>query len=93
LEAENQSAASPDRDLVDRRRLPRFKLEVKISVHSRTGGLLKSHTVDISESRISAILRIEVPLGELMDLEFILPLGPVNVYAPVRQRNALNNLC
>ncbi len=50
--------------------------------------MLKGHTVDISESGISAMLRIEVPLGELVELEFALPFGQVRTYAMVRQRNA-----
>jgi predicted transport protein len=88
LEPQNQSAACPGRNIVDQRRQPRFKLEVKISINSRTSGLLKGYTVDISDSGISAIVRIEVPLDEVVELEFTLPLGPVRVYAMVRQRSA-----
>ena len=88
MEAQNQLAASPVRDIVDARRQPRFKLEVDISIHSRTCGTLKGHTVDISESGISAMLRMEVPLGELVELDFTLPFGPVTIYAAARQRNA-----
>jgi hypothetical protein len=88
LEAQKQPGARPDRVLIDKRHQPRFKLEVKIVVNSRTCGLLKGHTVDISESGISAILRIEVSVGEVVELEFTLPFGPINVYAIVRQRNA-----
>jgi hypothetical protein len=81
-------AVSRVRDVPDARRQPRFKLEVEIRVSSRSCGLLKGQTVDISESGISAMLRIEVPLGELVELEFKLPFGPVAIYAMVRQRNA-----
>jgi predicted transport protein len=88
LEPQNQSAARPGRNIADHRRQPRFKLEVKISINSRTSGLLKGYTVDISDSGISAIVRIEVPLDEVVELEFTLPLGPVRVYAMVRQRSA-----
>ena len=88
MEAQNQLAASPVRDIVDARRQPRFKLEVDISIHSRTCGMLKGHTVDISESGVSAMLRMEVPLGELVELDFTLPFGPVTIYAAARQRNA-----
>jgi len=45
-------------------------------------------TVDLSESGISAMLRVEVPVGELVRLEFSLPFGNVEVLAMVRQRNA-----
>jgi len=50
--------------------------------------MLKGHTVDISESGISAMLRMEVPLGEVVELDFALPFGPVTIYAAARQRNA-----
>jgi hypothetical protein len=88
LEAQKQPGARPDRVLIDKRHQPRFKLEVKIVVNSRTCGMLKGQTVDISESGISAILRIEVSVGELVELEFTLPFGLVTIYAMVRQRNA-----
>jgi len=88
LEAQNQPATRPVRDIGDARRRPRFKLEVDISIHSRTCGLLKGHTVDISESGISAMLGLEVPFGEVVELDFTLPLGPVTICAVVRQRNA-----
>jgi hypothetical protein len=80
LEPENQSA--------DARRHPRFKIEVDIRIHSRTCGVLKGRTVDISESGISAMLMIEAPLGEVVELSFVLALGSVRIHATVRQRNA-----
>jgi hypothetical protein len=88
LEAQNQPAPATARATVDQRRAPRFNLEVEIKIQSRTCGTLKGHTVDMSESGISAILKIEVPLGELVELEFTLPFGPVTIYALVRQRSA-----
>lgn len=50
--------------------------------------MVRGRTVDISESGISAMLRVEVPVGEVVRLEFKLPLGDVDVLALVRQRNA-----
>ncbi|HMD15408.1 MAG TPA: PilZ domain-containing protein [Terriglobales bacterium] len=89
VEAENEFATRPLRATeIDPRRHPRFKLGVDIIIHSRTCGVLKGHTVDISESGISAIMRIEVPLGEIVELDFTLPFGPVTTYATVRQRSA-----
>jgi hypothetical protein len=88
MEAQNQPAAGSVRGRVDARRQPRFKIEVDISIHSRTCGVLQGQTVDISESGISAMLRIEVPLGEVVELNFKLPFGSVMLYAMVRQRNA-----
>jgi hypothetical protein len=88
LEAPNQSAAATSQRLADARRQPRFKLEVDVRIDSKTCGVLQGHSVDISESGISAMLKLEVPVGELVELKFTLPFGPVTVYATVRQRNA-----
>ena len=88
MEAQNQFAASHVPDAVDARRQPRFKVVVDITVHSRTSGTLKGYSVDISESGISAMLRMEVPLGEILELDFTLPFGPVTIYAAARQRHA-----
>jgi len=43
--------------------------------------------VDISESGISAILKIEVPVSEIVELGFMAPIGRVNIPAMVRQRD------
>ena len=50
--------------------------------------MLSGYTVDLSESGISAMLRLELPLGEVVELRFVLPSGPVMIFAMVRQRNA-----
>lgn len=34
------------------------------------------------------MLTVEVPLGEVVKLDFTLPFGPVTIYAAARQRNA-----
>jgi PilZ domain len=73
---------------VDVRRHPRFKMDIEIAISSHTTGRLVGRTVDISESGISAILKTEAPLGELVQLQFSLPLGEVEITALVRQRNA-----
>ena len=88
LEAQNQPAANPVAKNGDGRRHPRFKIEVEIGIMSRTCGILKGYTVDLSESGISAMLKIEVPQGEVVELNFTLPDGPVAIYATVCQRNA-----
>lgn len=72
----------------DARRHPRFKLEAELRIYPRNCPVVRGHTVDISESGISAMLRVEVPLGAVVRLEFDLPLGSVEVPALVRQRNA-----
>src|SRR3977135_61219 len=43
----------------DARRQPRFKIEVDIRINSRKSGVLQGYTVDISESGIAAMLRLE----------------------------------
>ena len=74
--------------VVELRQCPRFKLEVEIKVQSHSSGTLKGRTVDISESGIAAILTMELPLNEVVHLEFTLPNGLVEVEALVRQRRA-----
>lgn len=88
MEGKEQPAAVVLCDTRDARRHPRFKLAVAVSIHSRTSGVLKGDTVDISESGLAAMFRIEVPMGEVVELNFTLPLGPVVIYAIVCQRNA-----
>ena len=88
MDAGNQHAAAPACSVPDPRRQPRFKIAVDIAINSKTCGILQGHTVDISESGISAMLKLEVPLGEFVELQFSLPFGPVKIYATVRQRNA-----
>ena len=75
-------------DRVDGRLQPRFKLDSNLKIHSPTGGLLSGYALDISESGISAMLPIEVSLGEVVELDFELPRGRVSVRAVVRERNA-----
>ena len=70
------------------RRHPRFNFEGDIRVYPRNSAVVRGHTVDLSESGISAMLRTEIPVGEVVRLEFSLPLGEVEVFALVRQRNA-----
>src|SRR5260370_42275987 len=76
---------------VDARAHPRFKLEVDIRINSRTCGVLKGHTIDISESGIAAMLTLEAPLGEILELNFTLPSGPVMILAAARQRSAFSS--
>src|SRR5579872_4702542 len=56
------------------RRHPRFKCEIDICVYPRNSAVVRGHTVDLSESGISAMLRTEIPVGEVVRLEFTLPL-------------------
>jgi len=88
LDLQKHPEAGTIREIVDARAKPRFKIGTDITVYSRTTGTLKGYTVDISESGISAILRIEVALDEIVELDFTVPLGRVTTCAIVRQRSA-----
>lgn len=88
LEEHSQFGTSWTHESVEARRHPRFKLEVDIRVYPRDCPVVRGHTVDISKSGISALLGIEVPVGEVVRLEFTLPFGDVEVLAMVRQRRA-----
>jgi hypothetical protein len=84
----NQFEARASHELVDARQHPRFKLETDICVYPRNSAVVRGYTVDLSESGVSAMLRIEVPLGEVVRLKFNPSTGDVEVMALVRQRQA-----
>lgn len=88
MESGTHSEAGYGREFVETRRHPRYQLQVNIRVYPRNAAVVRGDTVDISESGISALLRVEVPLGEVVRLEFSLATGDVEVHALVRQRNA-----
>ena len=73
---------------MEARRHPRYRLEVDVRIYPRNSAVVRGHSVDISESGISALLRVEVPLGEVVRLEFAVPTGEVEIHALVRQRSA-----
>ncbi len=75
-------------ELVDARRHRRFTIQIAIRVYPRNCAVVRGDTVDISESGISAMLRTEVPIGEVVRLEFTLPSGDVDVLGTVRHRSA-----
>ena len=88
MEAHNQPGTKQSPVFAESRRHPRFKLQTDIRVYSRSAGLLTGYTVDISESGISAMLKLELSVGELVQLEFELPSGPVAIRALVRHKTA-----
>ena len=73
---------------MEARRHPRYKLEVEVRIYPWNSQVVRGHSVDLSESGISAMLREEVPIGEVVRLEFTVPSGEVQIHALVRQRNA-----
>lgn len=74
--------------MIEARRHPRYKLEVDVRIYPRNVQVVRGHSVDISESGISAMIRDEVPVGEVVRLEFTVPTGDVAIHALVRQRSA-----
>ena len=88
VQSDLQSGAEYSRGPVDARRHPRYKVEVEIRVYPRNRLVIRGTTLDLSESGISAMLRLEIPLAEVLRLEFTLPHGHVETLAVVRQRNA-----
>lgn len=88
MELENELPDDTDRDLMERRFESRFNFEVDITVRSRNCGLVKGHCLDISQSGISAMLTLEIPSDEMVELVFVTPFGPVTNYAMLRQRSA-----
>lgn len=73
---------------MEARRHPRFKFEVDVRIYPRNEAVVRGHTVDLSESGISALLREELHLEEVVRLEFAVPAGEIEVHALVRQRSA-----
>jgi hypothetical protein len=69
----------------------RFKLDVDLKIHSKTAGLIEGRTVGISASGTSAMLLLELSMGEVVELDFELPFGPAGVPAIVRARNAFRD--
>jgi hypothetical protein len=87
-ETQNHVEGNRGLSLVEQRRCPRFRLDVDIAVQARGRELLQGRTVDISESGIAAILKIEVEVGLVVQLDFSFPFHHVSALAVVRQRSA-----
>lgn len=73
---------------MESRRHPRHKIEVEILVYPRNSPVVRGHTVDLSESGISALLVDEIRLDEVVRLEFTLPTGTIDIHALARYHNA-----
>jgi c-di-GMP-binding flagellar brake protein YcgR len=88
LEPENDIGISRTGKLIDARKHPRFKFDIDVKVYSRDSSRVMGRTVDISEKGLAVMLKIEIPLDQVVRLEFELPIGIVSIRALVRQRNA-----
>jgi signal transduction histidine kinase/CheY-like chemotaxis protein len=69
------------------RRHSRFRLNVDVTIQSPTQGLVPANALDISESGMSAVLPIHMPPGQIVELDFKLPIRRVRVVAAVRQNH------
>ena len=88
LGSENNTGTSTTGKLIDARKHSRFKLDVEVKIYSRDSSRVVGHSVDVSEQGLAVMLQIEIPLDQVVRLEFELPLGVVSIRALVRQRNA-----
>ena len=86
--AENPVCSKPHWTVADSRRRPRFRLEVDVTINSRTCGELMGRNVDISDSGVAAMLSVAARWGEVVESDFMLPDGPVMKRAMARPRNA-----
>jgi len=77
--------------LREARRDLRFRLYVEVMIHSPSRGSLSGKTLEISERGFSATLPFELRCGEIVELNLKLRIGPVNVRAVVRDRNAFRH--
>jgi hypothetical protein len=69
----------------------RFKLYVEVKIDSPSKGSVSGRTLDLSDHGLSATLPLELPLGEVVQLNFKLRIGRVAVFATVRNRNAFRH--
>jgi len=72
----------------DSREHPRFSFNADLIISLNTGAEVRGTTLDISEAGLSALVLSVLPVGEAVELEFNLPLGPLRVSAVVRQKRA-----
>jgi hypothetical protein len=79
------------REALENRRHPRSKLELDVTVRSQRAGLVPGRTWDISEFGLSAILPVELLVGEAVELDIKLPLAPASVRAVVRNRSVFRH--
>jgi c-di-GMP-binding flagellar brake protein YcgR len=88
LESEDNIETSHTGKPIDARKHSRFKLDVDVKIYPRDSSRVTGRTVDISEQGLAVMLQIEIPLDQVVRLEFELPPGVVSIRALVRQRNA-----
>ena len=65
----------------------RFRLSVDVAIESPTQGLVPGNALDISEAGMSALLPIHLPVGQIVGLDFKLPIRRVRLVASVRHNH------
>jgi len=77
---------------VAQRRHPRFRVDLDVTVNSLTAGpRIPGNIIDISESGLACVLPLQLPLQELVELNFILLGECLKVSAVVRNQNAFRH--
>ena len=72
----------------DRRCCERFIWEVPLRIHCRSGELILGRTVDVSEYGISAIIPLDLVVGQAVELGFQLSSRVVRFQATVKNQTA-----
>jgi len=73
------------------RRDLRFRLDVDVGIDSPSMGSISGRTLDLSDHGLSSTLPVELPAGEVVQLNFKLRIGCVAVFATVRNRNGFRH--
>ncbi len=74
----------------ERRRHLRFELETDVTVQAGSG-FFPGQSLDISESGMTAILPVELKIGETVELKIKLPITVATTGAIVRSRNTFRH--
>ena len=69
------------------RRDSRFRLIVRAEIHSPSAGIVLGQTLDISDHGLSVTLPVELPVDQVVRLNFKLQIGCVDALATLRNRN------
>ncbi len=76
---------------MDRRRHARLPLSVDLTVYSDRAGVVPGRVSDISDSGFSAVLPLELSLGEVVRVELYLDSGVKISSAVVRNRTVFRH--
>jgi hypothetical protein len=75
----------------DRRLHARLSWKVPLRIRCRSGELILGHTVEVSESGISAIVPLVLIVGQAVELGFQLPSRVMSVQATVKNQTAFRH--